>query len=90
MLAAVECANEGIDLDIQTLICRRCGREVTMTTTHDHLSPHSPPRHIKAGDEFLLPLAAEQHVNHPSSNLMTMELNEPSRVDEGTASRRPQ
>src|ERR1035437_9635577 len=88
-LKAVECANEGLDLDVQTLVCRRCGRDVTMTTAHDHLSPHVSTHHVAAGDEFLLPpRPMPPHVNYPSSNLLTMELNEPTRVDKGTAPRR--
>ncbi|HEY5216414.1 MAG TPA: hypothetical protein VIJ17_05925, partial [Pseudolabrys sp.] len=40
-LKQIETADRGLDLEYEILVCASCGREQSITTSHDHQMPHT-------------------------------------------------
>jgi uncharacterized protein with PIN domain len=39
-LKLIEAADRGLDLENEIFICAKCGREQSLTVSHDHKMPH--------------------------------------------------
>jgi hypothetical protein len=40
-LKLIEAADRGLDLEYEILVCANCGRERSLTVSHDHKIPHT-------------------------------------------------
>ena len=40
-LKLIEAADRGLDLEYQIFVCANCGREQSLTVSHDHKMPHT-------------------------------------------------
>jgi uncharacterized protein with PIN domain len=40
-LKLIEAADRGLDLENEIFVCENCGRELSLTVSHDHKMPHT-------------------------------------------------
>jgi hypothetical protein len=44
-LKLIEAADRGLDLEYEIFVCANCGRERSLTMSHDYQMPHTNQRH---------------------------------------------